>query len=304
MRTELQGIKDFPTLRHRIATPETGNVAVLQDNLSPIFASLVLIIYSHKFEASAQQVIHMATKNAATIFINIQTLSTMYPSNAHQAGETLPFVTIEDFEAFGYGSRAQSKASVIVFTPLLKSKADLQAWNAYSVNHTNWIAQGRAYDPALNTIQFAATDKEANAADEQADLDHGDGKESIEEISEYVFKVDSTGRAVPEEGDGPFSPIWQMTPVPVDPKMVNFNLASNTHFAEILKYISITGNPILSKPVDAQEFFGASESQNGSPRSILIQPVFDGFEHERAVVGAVAALLPWEGLFCDVSTKS
>ena len=263
----------------------------------------------------------MATKNAANIFISIQSLSALYPSAAHQSGEMLPFVTIDDFEASSEGTRDISEVSLIAFTPLLKAESDLVTWNAYSANHSDWIARGREFqrDSMFESIH-AAVDKEANhvrpwsdeitnAAEVQQNADnqdtrqeHNDKKELLEDISAYVYRIDSAGKPVPEDGSGHFAPIWQMSPVPPNPSMVNFNLASNKDFEKLLDFASITGEPILSGPVHAEDFFGPTVSGNGRPVSILLQPVFDDFEHaqDRAIVGTLVAMLHWEEFFNGV----
>jgi hypothetical protein len=237
-------------------------------------------------------------------------MSVLYPASARDAGQTLPFATFAAFEVFGEGTREVSKASVIAFTPLLKTEAELFAWNAYSAGHSAWIAQGRAFESTLGDIQNA-TDQTKQTRSWSVTNEEEQGFHNESEhgkhggFTEYVYHFDSTGRAVAQAGDGPFTPLWQMSPVLADLTMVNFNLASNPVFAELLEYASLTGLPILSAPINPQDFFGASASENGTPHSILVQPIYNGFAHEKEheIVGTVTALLSWEDFFEDVSGK-
>ena len=266
----------------------------------------------------------MSTKNTASVLISIQTLASLYPLTAHGEGVTLPFATIGDFEAFGAGTRDISKASVIAFTPLLKTEDDLVAWNAYSANHSDWIVHGREFNHDSlhagihDVIDQEVEDHQGHNRDRvllEEEMDHKDENENHEdedhdenesdEISEYVYSFDSTGRKVPEDGSGPFAPIWQMTPVPDDTSIVNFNLESDKMFRDLLNHTLTTDNPILSEPVRPQDFFGTAFGGSESPFSILLQPVFDAFEHEKipVIIGAVVALLPWKDFFDDVSIK-
>jgi CHASE domain len=261
----------------------------------------------------------MATKNAANMFLSIQALSAVYPSTAHQSGETSPFVTIEGFEASGEGTRDITDVSLIAFTPLLKTQADLVTWNSYSANHSDWIAHGREFqlDSMFETIHSAVdtdinrespwTETVDNSAEIQSDgdyQDHSDKKELSEEIAEYVYRIDSKGKPVPEDGSssGPVAPIWQMSPVPPNPSMVNFNMASNSDFVKWLDYAFVTGEPILSGPLHAEDFFGPYVSGKGRPVSILLQPVFDKFAHDqdRTIVGTLVAMVHWEEFSNDV----
>jgi hypothetical protein len=237
----------------------------------------------------------MATKNVKTMYMGIESMAVLFPSAAQHSGETLPFVEIPEFEAFGESARLQSKASMIAFSPLLTSSHQLRAWNAFSSSHTNWTCEGRSIDSVVAIIHGSrsAAGMAGHPADEEC--------ESVN-ISSFVYKIDSTGRKVQEIGSGPFSPIWEMTPTPND-SIVNFNLASNQLFADLLNYAVVSKTPILSKPLEERHVFGLSAADNGAPMSVLLQPVYDGFKHgvEHKVVGTVTAFIPWQEFFMDVS---
>jgi hypothetical protein len=258
-----------------------------------------------QFSVTAERVIHVSTNNFANMIFGIRTMVDLFPTIAREAGETLPFVTMDNFESFGSDIRVVSKAPVIAFTPLLKTKADLVSWNAYSLNHTDWVARGRDFIP----------EGEGNAVakkpiDEHAE-EHGDDQpeeiELTDEITKYVYVIDSTGQPVPEDGSGPFTPIWQTTPVPSSTSMINFNMASNLMFRSLLNYSLATGQPILSEPTNLADVFGNALSDiDGSHLSIFLHPVFDGFEHEeeREIVGSLVTVLPWLEFFDDASLEA
>ena len=263
----------------------------------------------------------MATKNAANAYVSLQTLSVLFPSEAHKSNETLPFVTIQDFEAFGEGIREVSKATLIAFTPLLQTQNAMKAWNAYSANNTDWIAQGRAFNPLLSAIHDAVDDSARlrvvsfptnKTKVEEGQKHHSTSTNSnadrrlLDDTINFVYTTESTGKVEPEGGDGPFTPIWQMTPVPRDTKIINYNLAANRVYAELFLYADTTGQPILSEPLDSQEFFVSTASDKESPASVLVYPVFDEFEHvaEHKTVGFISGLFHWEQFFEDVRPNS
>jgi hypothetical protein len=237
----------------------------------------------------------MATKNVKTMYLSIESMAVLFPSGAEHSGETLPFVEIPEFEAFGESARLQSKASIIAFSPLLTSSHQLRAWNTYSSSHTNWTCEGHSIDSVVAIIHGSrsAVEMTGHPADQ--------GCEGVN-ISSFVYKIDSSGRKVRETGSGPFSPIWEMTPTP-NASVLNFNLASNELFAGLLNYTVVSKTPILSKPLEELQMFGLSAADNGAPVSALLQPVYDGFKHgfEHKVVGTVTALISWQEFFMDVS---
>jgi CHASE domain len=236
----------------------------------------------------------MSNKNVKNIFLSIKTLSSMFPSAAHQAGQELPFVTVEDFEAFGDGTRKVSKASIIAFVPLLRTEADLELWHSFSINNTFWIPEGRSI--ALSLVNGSHVESE-----------HDRHELHNEVVPERVHRLNKTGQPIPEFGKRLYAPLWQTTPVPADLSVVNFNLASNEVFAELLHNVLEHKKEVLSKLVEAQTLFGqaVSTSDDHNPSSLLMQPVFDelvaGADHH--VHGVVVALIQWKDFFDGVSAS-
>jgi hypothetical protein len=234
----------------------------------------------------------MSNKNVNNIFLSIKTLSMLFPSAAHQAGRDLPFVTAEDFEAVGDGTRKVSKASIIAFVPLLRTEADLELWHSYSINNTFWIPEGRSI--AFSLVNGSHVDSEHARHDLHNVV-----------VPERVHRLDQSGRPIPEFGKSLYAPLWQTTPVPADLSVVNFNLASNEVFAELLHIVLEHKKEVLSKLVEAQTLFGrgVSTSDDHNPSSLLMQPVFDelipGADHH--IHGVVTALIQWKDFFDDVS---
>jgi CHASE domain len=237
----------------------------------------------------------MSNKNVENIFLSIKTLSNLFPSAAHQAGREVPFVTVEDFEAVGDGTRKVSKASIIAFVPLLHTDTDLKLWHSFSINNTFWIPEGRSIASSL--VNGSRVDSEHEL---HADQTAG--------VPERVYRLDKAGRQIPEFGKELYAPLWQMTPVPADLSVVNFNLASNEVFAEILHNVLARKKEVLSKLVEAKTLFGQAASTSGdrNPSSLLVQPVFDDLipGADRPVTGVVAALIPWKDFFDGVSARN
>jgi hypothetical protein len=220
---------------------------------------------------------------------SFKTLADLFTSTAHHAGETFPFVTIDDFEVFAAETRDLSKAASLSFMPFLINSTTVTAWNAYSANHSEWIAQSLAFHNDEAQAGVSATEEKALR----------------EEFHGFVYKYDSARLHVPVEGEGPFAPIWQRSPISVNTtRLINLDLTSLPVYNELITFVSTTRMPILSAPKDPKIFGSLVQSKDGSPFSIIMQPVFDAFDHEgqkNHVVGAVSGALPWSAVFSNVS---
>jgi hypothetical protein len=267
----------------------------------------------------------MAEKNVAHTFESVQGLALGFTSAAHQSGVELPLATMQDFEAVAHSTRAVSKAAILAYAPLLTTATELRNWNVYSVNHSYWIEQGR--EQSLIMAKKANTDNEHNDesdADEGEHDEHDDHHDHVrrtsetdenhhattETIADHVFELDiGGGRHIASQvvKERAVSPLWQMTPVPERTDMINFNLASNILFDELLSFTVASRNLVLSKLVQADALFGhsnADDYESNSPASVLLQPVFDELGPEGRVVGTVAAVIRWTDFFNGVRASA
>jgi len=256
-------------------------------------------------------------------------MASLFPSFSHQTGDILPRITIEDFEAFGAGTRDIGHFDFLSYCPLLFSAADVDIWNQYSVAHTAWIPHGREFNHAEEHAFAHALEEEEEEdehdhghirsmqvedVDSVAGLEEGDehGVENHDdqhvEIIEFVYSINSEGQMDRESGllDLPYAPVWQTSPVPEHESVVNYNLASSPYFAELLNQMIETEEPILSDPGNVAKILGplppTHKEHTDTPHSVLLQPVFDNFAHEATpmVVGVLVTVLEWEVFFQDV----
>ena len=252
-------------------------------------------------------------------------MASLYPAMAHQTTATLPRLTIEDFEAFGVGTRDIGRFEFVTYAPLLKSHDELMVWNAYSANSTEWIEHGREFNHddqhsfAHAEHHHEEGDEDDHRRDLETDEDHDAAHEHDEdhdaaheheggEIVEHVHFTDSQGQTVEEVGSQsfPIAPIWQTSPVPDDTSVINYNLASSPSFAAQLENMIKAASPMLSEAGNMKEMLGplATSDSEETPHSLLLEPVFDAFSHEKepVVVGALVTVLEWETFFHSVSS--
>jgi hypothetical protein len=233
-----------------------------------------------KYKSIAEEVVVIAKKNAANVLTSMHTMASLYPALGAETAATLPYLALHDFEVFGADMRDISHSSVIAFLPLLKTMEEMMKWNNYTNYNQEWIETGRA-------IQSAEEVKAAS------------------EITPYVWKYDDFGKAIPETYNTLYAPVWQLSPVPEDLSIVNFNVASKPEIADLITKTLVNGGPVLSKPFAVEDVFGSAatlpEGEESMPQSILLQPVFSSLLGDAVVAGNIAAVIPWKTFFDNVS---
>lgn len=199
----------------------------------------------------------------------------MYNALALSTGQELPFVTIDNWESYADDARAICKASFLHYFPLLRSEAEIEAWNAYSASNYGWMENGRHH--LNNGVTVNLTD---------------------DSRFPFVFKLGDNGPEKADMSEGPVSPLWQYGPLPLDRGVFSTNMdgAINPNFKNIRDVTLQTKQASLS----AQSFIPGLESN--APDSMLVQPIFSGFEYEtnRTIVAHLVAVIPWEEFFSNV----
>jgi hypothetical protein len=205
----------------------------------------------------------MTARRSENMVTMLQAMASMYPATAHQSGDALPMVTIENFEALGAGARKVSKLLAIFYTPILTTQASLANWNTYATNHSFWSSGTGESKPNV-----------------------------VGDRINQVYHIDNvTGTLIYEQGDGLFAPLWQISPLTSNASRINFNLASNEAIGKDLVHLMTSGKPVVSMPMDVQTLLGLSMIEG--PASLFMQPIFNGETGGDKVVGALTAVILW-----------
>lgn len=143
----------------------------------------------------SKEIAHLSTMNAQNIFQTIRNLARIYPAMAEERGETLPYVTFDNFESIAGGARRLAKAESILYMPLLKTAEEIASWEEYSKNRSAWLRRGRTF--------------------ENVDGSKYSGEQNVtsDEISPKIFRFAGPPpfKRIPVSADeGVASPLWQM----------------------------------------------------------------------------------------------
>ena len=117
-----------------------------------------------------------------------------------------------------------------------------------------------------------------------------------------------------------YAPVWQISPPPKQPSLINYNILADANSAGTLNAIQVSGNRAVvsellkTSSIDFfykdlmtnEEHWGYHSSSSGAndatasgafPHSSTIAPVRDSFDANASIVGFVAGTWPWDPIF-------
>jgi hypothetical protein len=168
-----------------------------------------------------------------------------------------------------------SKAVLIALSPVVETD-ERPVWEEYASSTQEWSNEG-----------LVAHDEERR----------------LNQIP-YSIHSGTSGGSIPLDATGPFSPLWQISPVPSDKSLVNFNLFENIFVKNLSHHVDKTRNAALSRVINMTELFGTSFGHLGeTPESLLMQPIFENFSEDSKIVAHFAVVLEWEIYFKNILHK-
>ena len=214
--------------------------------------------------------------------------------------------------------RVASKVHGVVFTPLLYSNGDVQAWNGYSAQEQDWIIDSRK---VFEASPDAMEDSFQNSIDQVAP------------VTPYIFGYPHGAPVTTLSLDGtPVAPWWQQSPPPYDAATkVNANVLADLE-VKTLYQAMVQAREAIFGPVstldlfsqgfaktatetkrrDGDQLYGddsflkahgedsgghrrALDEDRYHPMSLFMQPVFaDLFDTSSPLVGVLHAAVPWD----------
>jgi len=164
------------------------------------------------FQDSAFQVIEAFHDTLECNLGALDTLSVGITSYAKATNQSLPFLTIPDFERRGCNFRIDSGAPVLMYLPVITDEMRTQ-WEEYAMANRFQFDESYTNDVRLRMQQdkqYGLTSSDSRAL--QAEV--GNRTETVlDDGTGYHPKIWSNGAVVPRgdepEGSGPFLPLWQ-----------------------------------------------------------------------------------------------
>jgi len=237
--------------------------------------------FETQFQSDANQVLESSASRGQALREALTTMTSLVASFArYQGTTTFPNFTMPDFEAFGQQTMHTTGIQLLAYSPLVNPNNRI-GWEAYAVEHVAaWWTESHSL--AGTTPAFPS-----NAV-----------------IVPYIYQQPGL---LPDTGPGPFLPVWQLSPPPVDPSIINFNLLQDPVVQRLVDFATWTGQTAVSEvlqdgalselliPFSSSEG-GDSSSNDNHPQSILVTPV----NFEDVVVGHVVAVIPWQAFLANI----
>jgi hypothetical protein len=263
--------------------------------------------FEAKFVDQATKVIDSFHTSAHLKLGALESLSIAATSYANFKNETWPFVTLPDFALRGGDARSLAHSVSVALYPRVPANQRTE-WEEYAIKHIERI------DDALEFEQ-GHTARRSLSSSGAAQTRKLDSHQNTEDVSEFVFSFED-GQKVSTQGDGPFFPSWQSSPVWTN--LINCDLASSEIFASDLQAMQSGHNAIVGKAIDLAEhstsgafqaytdYWASSESflQADEPVSKVLFPIFDSLststKRDEEPVGVLVAVLFWESFFYNV----
>jgi hypothetical protein len=234
------------------------------------------------------------------LFLTMRTCSDSITAAAIAANSTFPFVTVPTFEIFGYSAIQQSGVELVIFTPKVQVD-ELTSWEEYAIANEGWYEESKH----LSIL---------------SDREYAPGG-----IPTFVYdvSVELSAELTPTPiENGPFYPMWQLSPPPFTPVALKADLKTFRDFGKYLKTVDIVREGVFSQAYDTRAGLGdatlnevdhlafhnefvTSEKEESSaferPHTFFFQPVFrEAYNHTSEIVGTLDALVPVDRYFANL----
>jgi hypothetical protein len=204
----------------------------------------------------------------------LENAATTATSLALASQQQWPNVVIPDYAERTSGLREiATGATMLVFSPVVEANRTL--WEQFSVDNQGWTLEGHMFQGSTTAITS---------------------------IPPKIHEDLKTGSPLSDFSPPPYSPVWQMSPVPDDLTAVNYDLKANEDYQKLEAYVDENRVAAISAVVDMADVLGESYEDNDDeiPRSIALQPIFSDLTDTSIIVGHYMAVVEWSNFFSDV----
>jgi class 3 adenylate cyclase len=194
-----------------------------------------------------------------------------------------PAVSLARFPVKTFGATDLARASCIGFAPYVTDQTR-HGWEAYAAS----------VHPTLNLESSAlAAISPKSIVPESVELDESTTNMRIED---GIYRIENE-TAVPDNGPGPYFPLWQVSPITEYSTAIMYNQLSDSSRSKALQTMMKTTRPIYSEVFYQDDFDDSRDEASFETRGVLYFPVFDTFVDGSSVSGAVSAEFNWEDSF-------
>ncbi|KAG7350433.1 adenylate/guanylate cyclase [Nitzschia inconspicua] len=276
-------------------------------------ATVVYIVSRNKeaadFEAQfhdvANEVLKSSNENMKQKFKSLESLAIVFTSHSkEQSGNGYPpgFVTVPDTNFYMENARQLGDYLLIGYNPLVEI-ADYYLWSEYVKGNIGWLEKANMAigNPPANVSlisPFIYSMKLYNSTDGTEIPRPTDAKKCASNSIELESVEVSRRPAFEIPQDGPFLPVWQSIPAP-PPQFINVNMLRDPIYQQTLQVIQSSRKTTFFDVCSTSDpVAGGFGTDNDF--TLVVAPVFGGFENTSAIVGILSAVTPWRGTFDNI----
>jgi Adenylate and Guanylate cyclase catalytic domain len=248
-----------------------------------------------------------ATEQVLKLHEAMIALGEVFTATAIAENMTWPFVTVtrEPFEVLGHDARRESGAEFTFVVPFV-AEAQRKEWLQYSADNIGWYEQGKVVDEMLSSSSERRAYIEGN-------------------ISQDFFT--RLGPAPVLNGTTKHAPVWQSTPPPYIPGVVNYDIVHENYFENTIAEMegaraptglfsdvfNLTGGSALAGSAEYHQRYHQAFSSSpvpvnetdARPHGIFIVPIFEAYQDTASkLVGVVGSLLAWDRYMVNLVPES
>jgi hypothetical protein len=246
-----------------------------------------------------------------------------------------PFVVVKDFEAKAAHARITSFTESAYFVPLVFGPFR-DRWEEFSVNSTEWIDESRSYaDLTSGRLQEHRYHNEprigTNSSKYVSDVDSKFIMDSTlskrqSPVTSEIFRIRNEEACLDEppciltrdDDRAIYGPVWQMSPPPLNPIGVNYNIFSDETMSRVVNlFLNSDTRSIITGLFDVRFLYSGSWSTEDHagfhsfdaadrtkdpanllelPHSLAVTSIYSRLfgTLDSRIVGLVAAVVPWD----------
>lgn len=231
--------------------------------------------YTTDFHDYSETIVGAFNHSTSNKFWAAHSIASTLTSFFASSGMVFPNLTLTDFPVVAVGARIMAEASAITFSPVLFSENELAEWEAFATR------ESEVSSTVLNLLQ-----------------DPDDWFTYNRTVADGIYSFGADGQPQDFEGQGPYVPIWHISPRMNNTASIMFNqMAGEARRLALENIVHGQGGVIFSKVLcDKNDLHPTHVRGDNTPRSVLYAPVPESYS-SRKLVGVVGVEFDWENYF-------
>ncbi|CAJ1964632.1 unnamed protein product [Cylindrotheca closterium] len=247
----------------------------------------------------------LSQDRVSALVTHSQSLALAFTALAKNAKAEWPYYTELNFPLIASNFLRATGSHMVLLSPIVHNQTGYVKWSNYSQANQQWIQAGIEFQEETQARMFG----ESTSHRDQDHRHHDHKAPAIPSIFPHIFRL-AEGKAVVDDSTGPFLPSWQMADAPTNPTVVNYNLLSDNHFADVFDAVLSTDSPTMTDILSVsllewEKLLASDKYQHGhsdAPFNMLLCPVHRDVENEE-VVGILMSDVNWLPLFALASDE-